>query len=263
MVVETALYEQLGVASDASPDTIKRAYRQAALLWHPDRNPDDPSAAEMFKVCLQAYEILSDPAKRTLYDAYGLDGVMRSQATPSASSTAPATSNNNNNSSSSFSFSNSSSSSSTSSPRGFHFQTSWSFTTGGGGVGRYTTETRSWNSRDGHQSSSHSGSFGGDGNGDINIGHPANDFDNLNGFGFGGFGGFNHFPRLFRDWDQGFFFPPFGSRGGIGPDFFSTGFDDEMMGTRRMQQQQFLGQQQQFQGQQQQQQRQQQTSWFW
>ena len=85
MVLETALYERLGVTHDASTDQIRRSYRQAALLWHPDRNRNDPEAAEKFKACLEAYEILSNPNQRTLYDAYGLSGVLRTAADPEVS----------------------------------------------------------------------------------------------------------------------------------------------------------------------------------
>lgn len=93
MVVETALYERLGVTHDASTDQIRRSYRQAALLWHPDRNRDNPEAAEKFKACLEAYEILSNPNQRTLYDAYGLSGVLRtasdSEVSPETRSAQP------------------------------------------------------------------------------------------------------------------------------------------------------------------------------
>ncbi len=64
-------YTTLGVASDATQDDIKRAYRKKAMHSHPDRNPDDPQAAEKFKKISQAYEVLSDPQKRQLYDRHG------------------------------------------------------------------------------------------------------------------------------------------------------------------------------------------------
>ncbi|KJR85325.1 uncharacterized protein SPSK_09577 [Sporothrix schenckii 1099-18] len=85
MVADTELYERLGVTYDASADQIRRSYRRAAMLWHPDRNPDDPEAAEKFKACLEAYEILSNPNQRTLYDTYGLSGVLRTAADPEMS----------------------------------------------------------------------------------------------------------------------------------------------------------------------------------
>lgn len=64
-------YTTLGVSSDATQDDIKRAYRKKAMHSHPDRNPDDPHAADKFKKISQAYEVLSDPQKRQLYDRHG------------------------------------------------------------------------------------------------------------------------------------------------------------------------------------------------
>jgi molecular chaperone DnaJ len=54
----------LNVAKTASAEEIKKAYRKLALLKHPDKNPDDPKAAENFQVLSKAYKILSDPKKR-------------------------------------------------------------------------------------------------------------------------------------------------------------------------------------------------------
>jgi len=68
-------YEVLGVSRDASQEEIKRGYRKMALKYHPDRNPDDPQAAEKFKAAAQAYEVLGDPEKRKLYDLYGEGGL--------------------------------------------------------------------------------------------------------------------------------------------------------------------------------------------
>ncbi|MDR1888844.1 MAG: molecular chaperone DnaJ [Zoogloeaceae bacterium] len=68
-------YEVLGVNSDASEDEIKKAYRKLAMKYHPDKNPDNPSAEEKFKEVKEAYEILSDSQKRTAYDQYGHAGV--------------------------------------------------------------------------------------------------------------------------------------------------------------------------------------------
>jgi len=68
-------YEVLGVNRDASEDDIKKAYRKLAMKHHPDRNPDNPKAEEHFKEAKEAYEMLSDPAKRSTYDQYGHAGV--------------------------------------------------------------------------------------------------------------------------------------------------------------------------------------------
>ncbi len=68
-------YEVLGLNRDASDDDIKKAYRKLAMKWHPDRNPDNPKAEEHFKEAKEAYEILSEPSKRALYDQYGHAGV--------------------------------------------------------------------------------------------------------------------------------------------------------------------------------------------
>ncbi|GKT49174.1 protein psi1 [Colletotrichum spaethianum] len=82
MVKETKLYDQLGVSPTATQDEIKKGYRKAALKYHPDKNKDNPDAAEKFKECSQAYEILSDPEKRKTYDDYGLEFLLRGGAAP-------------------------------------------------------------------------------------------------------------------------------------------------------------------------------------
>ncbi|XP_004395759.1 PREDICTED: dnaJ homolog subfamily B member 8 [Odobenus rosmarus divergens] len=68
-------YKVLGVQSSASPEDIKKAYRKLALRWHPDKNPDNKEEAEKkFKQVSEAYEVLSDSKKRSVYDRAGCDG---------------------------------------------------------------------------------------------------------------------------------------------------------------------------------------------
>ncbi len=64
-------YNVLGVPRNASADEIKKAYRQLALRWHPDRNPDNEEAAQRFKDITAAYHTLNDPEKRARYDRLG------------------------------------------------------------------------------------------------------------------------------------------------------------------------------------------------
>ena len=80
MVAETKLYDALSISPTASDAEIKKAYKKAALKWHPDKNPDKPEAAEKFKEVSQAYEVLSDPEKRKVYDQYGLEFLLRGGA---------------------------------------------------------------------------------------------------------------------------------------------------------------------------------------
>ena len=68
-------YEVLGVNKGASAEEIKKAYRKAAMKYHPDRNPGDKTAEEKFKECGEAYEVLSDDDKRSRYDQFGFAGV--------------------------------------------------------------------------------------------------------------------------------------------------------------------------------------------
>ena len=68
---ENDYYESPGVARDSTPEAIKKAYRGLARKHHPDVNPGDKTAEKRFKEVQQAYDILSDPEKRSLYDRYG------------------------------------------------------------------------------------------------------------------------------------------------------------------------------------------------
>jgi len=74
-VAKRDYYEILGVDRNATQEDLKRAYRQAALRYHPDRNPGDKEAEEKFKEAAEAYSVLSDPQKRALYDRYGHEGL--------------------------------------------------------------------------------------------------------------------------------------------------------------------------------------------
>ncbi len=69
------LYDVLGVPKNATADDLKKAYRKLAMKYHPDRNPNDKSAEGKFKEAKEAYEILSEPAKREAYDRFGHAGV--------------------------------------------------------------------------------------------------------------------------------------------------------------------------------------------
>lgn len=68
-------YATLGVAREASPEEIKKAYRKKALECHPDRNQGDPKAEAQFKQVSEAYEVLSDENRRRVYDQYGEEGL--------------------------------------------------------------------------------------------------------------------------------------------------------------------------------------------
>ena len=68
-------YEILAIVRESTQDDIKRSYRRHAMKWHPDRNPDNPDAVNEFKACTEAYEVLSDPERRQLYDRHGHAGL--------------------------------------------------------------------------------------------------------------------------------------------------------------------------------------------
>mgnify|MGYP000209982405 CR=1 FL=1 len=68
-------YEVLGVAKNANADEIKKAYRKAAIQFHPDKNPGDKEAEEKFKEAAEAYDVLSNPDKRARYDQFGHAGM--------------------------------------------------------------------------------------------------------------------------------------------------------------------------------------------
>uniref|UniRef100_A0A3B4AFF0 J domain-containing protein n=1 Tax=Periophthalmus magnuspinnatus TaxID=409849 RepID=A0A3B4AFF0_9GOBI len=73
-------YQVLGVQRESTAEDIKKAYRKLALRWHPDKNPDNKIEAEKkFKELSEAYEVLSDANKRSLYDRYGKDGLTGSR----------------------------------------------------------------------------------------------------------------------------------------------------------------------------------------
>lgn len=73
-------YKVLGVSRSASPSQIKRAYRKLAVELHPDKNTNDPDATDKFANVNNAYEVLSDPDKRNIYDKYGEEGLKQQGA---------------------------------------------------------------------------------------------------------------------------------------------------------------------------------------
>ncbi|MBU1319842.1 MAG: molecular chaperone DnaJ [candidate division Zixibacteria bacterium] len=79
MTTDRDYYEILGIGRAATDDDIKRAYRQMAMKYHPDRNPDDDTAEEKFKEATEAYEVLKDSQTRQVYDTYGHAGLKGSQ----------------------------------------------------------------------------------------------------------------------------------------------------------------------------------------
>lgn len=71
-------YEILEISKNSDADTIKKAFRKLALKYHPDRNQGDKEAEEKFKSVNEAYQVLSDPEKKAIYDRYGKEGLNRS-----------------------------------------------------------------------------------------------------------------------------------------------------------------------------------------
>jgi len=74
-MVKRDYYEILDVSRNASETEIKKAYRQQAIKFHPDKNPDDKNAEEKFKEASEAYDVLKDPEKRRIYDQFGHEGL--------------------------------------------------------------------------------------------------------------------------------------------------------------------------------------------
>ncbi|NVJ52612.1 MAG: molecular chaperone DnaJ [Campylobacteraceae bacterium] len=74
-MTEVDYYELLEVARDSDKGTIKKAYRKMAMKYHPDKNPDDSDAEDRFKAVNEAYQVLSDDEKRSIYDRYGKAGL--------------------------------------------------------------------------------------------------------------------------------------------------------------------------------------------
>eukprot|EP00204_Picochlorum_oklahomense_P003072 CAMPEP_0118803434 /NCGR_PEP_ID=MMETSP1161-20130426/17151_1 /TAXON_ID=249345 /ORGANISM="Picochlorum oklahomensis, Strain CCMP2329" /LENGTH=104 /DNA_ID=CAMNT_0006731947 /DNA_START=111 /DNA_END=422 /DNA_ORIENTATION=- len=69
-------YGILGVGKTATDAELKKAYRKLAVKWHPDKNPDNQEeATKKFKEISEAYDVLSDPEKREIYDTYGEEGL--------------------------------------------------------------------------------------------------------------------------------------------------------------------------------------------
>src|SRR5439155_25627673 len=75
MAAKKDLYAVLGVSRQASADDIKKAYRKLARKHHPDVNPGNKQAEERFKEISFAYDVLSEPEKRKIYDEFGFEGL--------------------------------------------------------------------------------------------------------------------------------------------------------------------------------------------
>ena len=81
-------YNILKVNRNASEDDLRRAYRRLAMIWHPDKNPSNKREAEAkFKQISEAYDVLSDPQKRQIYDLYGEEALKSGQVPPPPAST--------------------------------------------------------------------------------------------------------------------------------------------------------------------------------
>jgi molecular chaperone DnaJ len=74
-MIKRDYYEILGISRNSSSDEVKRAYRQMALKYHPDRNPGNKEAEEKFKEAAEAYSVLIDSEKRSVYDRFGHEGL--------------------------------------------------------------------------------------------------------------------------------------------------------------------------------------------
>jgi len=74
-MTEMCYYEVLEVSKDCSGAELKKSYRKLAMKYHPDRNPDDKEAEDKFKIVNEAYQVLSDEKKRSIYDRYGKAGL--------------------------------------------------------------------------------------------------------------------------------------------------------------------------------------------
>ena len=82
MEEEKDYYKVLGIEHNADDETIRKAYKKLAFKYHPDKNPGDPVAEEKFKEVTEANEVLSDTAKREIYDKYGSEGLNRQGFNP-------------------------------------------------------------------------------------------------------------------------------------------------------------------------------------